>query len=91
MGVGTLYIEPASPWESAYVESFNDKLRDELLNREVLDTLLEAKLLVARRRRHYNAVRPHSALGYRPPAPEAILAWDQGLQPVALAVGGLTS
>jgi len=70
LGVGTLYIEPGSPWENGYLESFNGKLRDELLAREVFDTLLEAKVLVARWRRHYNGVRPHSALGYRPPAPE---------------------
>lgn len=70
LGVGTLYIEPGSPWENGYVESFNGKLRDELLAREVFDTLLESKVLVARWRRHYNEVRPHSALGYRPPAPE---------------------
>jgi transposase InsO family protein len=71
LGVGTLYIEPGSPWENGYVESFNGKLRDELLAREVFDTLLEAKVLVARWRRHYNTMRPHSSLGYRPPAPEA--------------------
>ena len=68
--VKTLYIEPGSPWENGYIESFNGKLRDELLNREVFDTLWEAKVLVERWRREYNQVRPHSALGYRPPAPE---------------------
>jgi putative transposase len=95
VGVGTLYIEPGSPWENGYGESFNGKLRDELLAREVFDTLLEAKVLVARWRRHYNAVRPHSALGYRPPAPEAILPWYQGrdgndLQITAALAVGLT-
>jgi transposase InsO family protein len=70
--VKTLYIEPGSPWENGYVESFNGKLRDELLNREIFYTLLEAKVLIERWRRHYNRVRPHSALGYRPPAPEVI-------------------
>ena len=70
VGVGTLYIEPGTPWEHGYPESFNGKLRDELLAREVFDTLLEAKVLVARWRRHHNTVRRHSALGYRPPAPE---------------------
>ena len=69
----TLYIEPGSPWENGYVESFNGKLRDELLNGELFDTLLEAQVLVERWRRHYNAVRPHSSLGYRPPAPETVL------------------
>jgi transposase InsO family protein len=75
VGVGTAYIEPGSPWENGYVESFNGKLRDELLNREIFDTLLEAQVLVEQWRRHYNAVRPHSALGYRPPAPETVLPW----------------
>jgi putative transposase len=78
IGVGTLYIEPGSPWENGYLESFNGKLRDELLARELLDTVLEAKVLAARWRRHYNTVRPHSALGYRPPAPEAVQPWYPG-------------
>ena len=73
LGVKTLYIEPGSPWENGFIESFNGKLRDELLNREVFDTLLEAQVLIESWRREYNQVRPHSALGYRPPAPEAIL------------------
>ena len=72
VGVKTLFIEPGSPWENGYVESFNGKLRDELLAREQFDTLLEAKVLVERWRQHYNTVRPHSSLGYRAPAPEAI-------------------
>lgn len=72
VAVKTLFIEPGSPWENGYVESFNGKLRDELLNREVFDTLLEAKVLVERWRQTYNTVRPHSSLGYRAPAPEAI-------------------
>ena len=72
VGVTTLFIEPGSPWENGYVESFNGKLRDELLAREQFDTLLEAKVLIERWRREYNTVRPHSSLGYRPPAPEAI-------------------
>ncbi len=70
--VQTLFIEPGSPWENGYIESFNGKLRDELLNGELFDTLLEAKVLVERWRRHFNTVRPHSSLGYQPPAPEAI-------------------
>jgi len=70
--VNTLFIEPGSPWENGYVESFNGKLRDELLNGEIFYTLLEARVLIERWRRLYNHVRPHSALGYRPPAPEAI-------------------
>jgi putative transposase len=72
VGVKTLFIEPGSPWENGYVESFNGKLRDELLAREQFDTLLEAKVLIERWRRHYNTVRPHSSLGYRAPTPEAI-------------------
>jgi transposase InsO family protein len=75
VGVKTLYIEPGSPWENGYVESFNGKLRDELLNLEIFDTLLEAQVLVERWRRQYNVVRPHSSLGYRPPAPETVLPW----------------
>jgi transposase InsO family protein len=70
--VQTLFIEPGSPWENGYVESFNGKLRDELLNREIFYTLTEAQVLIERWRRDYNWHRPHSSLGYRPPAPEAI-------------------
>lgn len=70
VGVRTLFIEPGSPWENGYIESFNGKLGDELLKRERLDTLKEAKVLIERWRVHYNTVRPHSSLGYRPPAPE---------------------
>jgi transposase InsO family protein len=73
LGVKILFIEPGSPWENGYIESFNGKLRDELLNREIFYTLEEAKVLIEQWRREYNQVRPHSALGYRPPAPEAIL------------------
>jgi len=74
IGVKTLFIERGSPWENGYVESFNGKMRDELLNREVFATLNEAKVLIEQWRREYNQVRPHSALRYKPPAPEAILA-----------------
>ena len=72
VGVQTLFIEPGSPWENGYIESFNGKLRDECLNLERFDTLLEAQVLVERWRSEYNHVRPHSSLGYRPPAPEAV-------------------
>ena len=72
LGVTTLFIELGSPWENGYVKSFNGKLRDELINREVFTTLLEAKILTENWRRDCNEVRPHSSLGYRPPAPEAI-------------------
>jgi transposase InsO family protein len=73
LGVKTLFIEPASPWENGYIESFNGKLRDELLNREIFTTLMEAKVLISEWREEYNRFRPHSALNYQPPAPEAIL------------------
>ena len=72
-GVKTLFIERGSPWENGYIESFNGKLRDELLNWEVFTTLTEAKVLIEQWRREYNQVRPHSALGYRLPAPEVIM------------------
>ena len=74
VGAKTAFIEPGSPWENGYVESFNGKLRDELLNAEVFNTLLEAKVLIEQWRRHYNTVRPHSSLGYRPPAPEVVMS-----------------
>jgi len=73
VAVKTLYIAPGSPWENGYNESFNGKLRDELLNGEIFYSLKEAKVLIERWRRHYNSIRPHSALGYRPPAPETVL------------------
>jgi len=76
VGVKTLYIEPGSPWENGYIESFNGKLGDELLAREIFDTLYEAKVLIERWRVQYNTIRPHSALGYRPPAPEAWLVME---------------
>jgi len=95
LGVNTLYIEPGSPWENGYLESFNGKLRDELLNGEIFDTLLEAQVLVERWRIHYNMVRPHSALNYRPPAPEADQPRPPGsatphLTPLAIQAVGLT-
>ena len=72
LGVKNLFIEPGSPWENGYVESFNGKLRDELLDREIFTTLLEAKVLLENYRRDYNEFRPHSAVGYRPPAPVSV-------------------
>ena len=74
LGVKTAYIEPGSPWENGYNESFNGKLRDELLNGEIFYSLKEAQVLIEQWRRHYNEVRPHSSLGYRPPAPRAIVS-----------------
>jgi putative transposase len=73
LGVKTLFIERGSPWENGYIESFNGKMRDELLDREIFTTLEEAKVLIEGWRREYNQVRPHGSLGYRPPAPEAML------------------
>jgi putative transposase len=73
VAVKTLYIEPGSPWENGYNESFNGKLRDELLNGEIFYTLQEAQVLIERWRQHYNTIRPHSSLNYRPPAPATIL------------------
>ncbi len=70
----TLFIEPGSPWENGYIESFNSKPRDELLNGEVFTTLTEARILIEQWRKEYKQVRPHSSLGYRPPAPEAKLS-----------------
>jgi transposase InsO family protein len=72
VGATTAYIEKGSPWENGYVESFNARLRDELLNGEVFHTAAEARVLIERWRRHYNQERPHSSLGYRPPDPEVV-------------------
>jgi putative transposase len=72
VGAATAFIEKGTPWENGYVESFNGKLRDELLRGEVFNSLREAQVLIERWRRHYNTERPHSALGYRPPAPEVV-------------------
>jgi len=80
--VDTLFIEPGSPWENGYVESFNGKFRDELLNLEIFYTLQEAKVLIERWRTEYNTIRPHSSLGYRPPAPEAVRPFSSGSAPL---------
>ncbi len=76
LGVGPLFIEPGSPWENGYNESFNGKLRDELLDREIFYTLKEAMAVIEKWRQEYNTIRPHSSLGYKPPAPETI-AWGE--------------
>jgi putative transposase len=73
VGAKTAFIEPGSPWENGYCESFNSKLRDELLDGEIFYSLAEARVVVEGWRRQYNTVRPHSSLGYKPPAPEAVL------------------
>jgi len=77
VGVKTAYIEPGSPWENGYNESFNGKLRDELLNTEIFYSFKEAQILIEQWRRHYNEVRPHSSLGYKPPAPVANISGDK--------------
>jgi len=74
LGVKKLFIEKGSPWENGYIESFNGKMRDELLNREIFTTLEEARVLISQWNTEYNHVRPHSSINYRPPAPEAVLA-----------------
>jgi transposase InsO family protein len=84
LNVGTLFIEPGSPWENGYVESFNGRMRDELLDREVFYTVKEAKHLIEMWRWEYNHVRPHSSLGYKPPAPAAWIVVPEPLQPVNL-------
>jgi len=77
VGSKTAYIVPGSPWENGYCESFNARLRDELLNGEIFYTLKEAQIVIEEWRKHYNTVRPHSSLGYRPPAPETIIPLQQ--------------
>jgi putative transposase len=72
VGARTAFIEPGSPWENGYCESFNSKMRDELLNGEIFYSLAEARIVIESWRRHYNTERPHSSLGNRPPAPEAV-------------------
>lgn len=76
LGVEAAFIEPGSPWENGYIESFNGKFRDELLNGEIFDTVLEARVVTEQWRKHYNSVRPHSSLGYRPPAPETFIPYQ---------------
>lgn len=92
MNAKTLYIEPGSPWENGCNESFNGKLRDECLNTELFYTLREAQVIIENWRREFNAIRPHSSLGYRPPAPETFFPADPacavwGLQPDRPSVG----
>ena len=84
VGAKTAFIERASPWENGYVESFNGKLRDELLNGEIFYSLAEARVMIEQWRRHYNTERPHSALGYRPPAP-AVVQWPAVPDPSPVA------
>ena len=93
IGAKTLYIEPGSPWENGYNESFNGRLKDECLKPELFNHLMEAKIIIENWRRHYNTIRPHTSLGYRPPAPEAIRPADLAsavwrLQPDQPYIGG---
>lgn len=90
VGAKTLYIEPGSPWENGHVESFNGKLRDELLDGELFYTLREAQVVIEAWRREYNHFRPHSSLGYRPPAPEAVLPAGAGNSITPIPARGLT-
>lgn len=84
--VQPLFITPGSPWENGYIESFNGKLRDELLNGEIFNTLKEAEIMIERWRRHYNTKRPHSSLGYKPPAPETFAPTSKHLEVRLVAV-----
>jgi len=86
LGVQTLFIQPGSPWENGYIESFIGKMRDELLNREIFYTLSEARVLIESWRQHYNTKRPHSSIGYHPPAPEAIKTQNN----LTISMAGLT-
>ena len=88
MGAQTLFIEPGSPWENGHVASFNGKLRDELLDREIFYTLKKARVLIEDWQQFYNQVRPHSALGYRPPAPVTIRSAPERPRPVRSRING---
>ena len=84
LSIGALFIEPGSPWENGYVESFNGRMRDELLDREIFYTMKEAKYLIEKWRWEYNHVRPHSSLGYKPPAPVSWIAIQDPFQATSL-------
>ena len=84
LDIKPLFIEPGSPWENGYIESFNGKMRDELLAREIFYSLKEAQVLIEMWRKQYNTIRPHSALGYRPPVPAAVYIQPAQIQPVGL-------
>ena len=93
VGARTAFIEPGSPWENGYIESLDVRLRDELLNGEIFCTLKETQVLIESWRCHYNAIRPHGSLGYRPPAPEAIVmpSWPAGVAEPGGQLGRETS
>jgi transposase InsO family protein len=83
--VKPLFIEPGSPWKNGYIESFNGKMRDEFLGREIFYSVKEAEILIEQWRVEYNTIRPHSALGYKPPAPKAVIEYYPLLQPLGLS------
>jgi transposase InsO family protein len=91
VGAKTAFIEPGSPWENGYCESFNAKLRDELLNGELFYSLAEARIIIESWRQHYNTRRPHSSLGYRPPAPNAVLWPAAPTQPASPATSNVAA
>ena len=86
LSVKPLFIEPGSPWENGYIESFNGKMRDELLSGEIFYSLKVAQVLIEMWRKHYNTVRPHSALGYRPPAPVTVVIQPSQIQQISLTL-----
>jgi transposase InsO family protein len=86
LDVKPLFIEPGSPWENGYIESFNGKMRDELLSREIFYSLKEAQVLIEMWRKHYNTIRPHSSLGYRPPTPETVVGIPSQIPPLSLTL-----
>ena len=86
LSVKPLFIEPGSPWENGYIESFNGKMRDELLDREIFYSLKEAQILIEMWRNHYNMVRPHSSLGYRPPTPAAVVIQSSQIKQISLTL-----
>ena len=86
LSVKPLFIEPGSPWENGYIESFNGKMRDELLSGEIFYSLKEAQVLIEMWRKHYNTVRPHSSLGYKPPAPNTLVVQPSQIQQISLTL-----
>jgi putative transposase len=86
LSVKPLFIEPGSPWENGYIESFNGKMRDEFLSREIFYSLKEAQVQIEMWRKHYNTVRPHSSLGYKPPAPTTVVVQPSQIQKVDLTL-----
>ena len=86
LSVKPLFIEPGSPWENGYIESFNGKMRDELLDREIFYSLKEAQVLFEMWMEHYNTVRPHSSLGYKPPVPATVVVQPSQIQQVNLTL-----